>query len=537
MSTAVTTASAFPDLRPKVAAQRHPIYNLLLEEWIKLGNVREGTGGFKDGTYLVAHPREWEDHTTTNPVKPTKKLKARRALARYENLASAILEAKKSALFRESPNRRVGAGPPAKGQDPSELEQWWENVDGNGTHIDDAIPAWWDLAATFGHVVLYFELPTAGVTPAGQVETAADQGWPYVRVYTPLDVLNWLADENGRIISLKVVEAVQAETYTELQPTLHYRVRIINETGWELYDYKTGKALAKGKHQLGRVPFVYLYGKRRAILGDVGQSVLGDPRNYIDVFNLISELRELLRNQTFSFINLPLGTGADAMGVEQAQTLLGQQTGTMNVLFSGGPASVLSGDAANVTAYQEEIQQTKRTIYRETGVTWESDSKDAEAKGSLVLKREEMNTRLAAYADECQQAEYQLAQLWYRWKHGADTGAETLKKDEVTIQYPEHFGATPFDEVLQQVQAAQNVGMPALFLKELRKAIVTKFEGMANLTPKQIEAIHAAIDSAPDDLTPQEQAKQRLEGTMQILKQGGKVGVGALKAGQPKAAA
>jgi hypothetical protein len=395
-------------------------------------------------------------------------------------------------------------------------------VDGKGTHIDDAIPAWWDLAATFGHVVLSFELPSNEPPADDTSSTAADQGWPYVRVYTPLDVLNWLTDDNGQIISIKVVEAVQATSYSELKPVTQYRVRTIDEKGWSLYDFKSGKAIRQGAHQLGRLPCVFLYGKRRAILSDVGQSVLGDPRLYIDVFNLTSELRELLRNQTFSFINLPLGTGPDAMGVEQAQALLGNQTGTMNVLFSGAAASVLSGDAANVTAYQEELQQTKRTIYRETGVQWESDTKDAEAEGSLTIKREEMNTRLAAYADECQQAEYGLVDCWYRWKYGADSGPTKLDEDEVTIHYPERFSATPFDEVLQQVQAAQSVGMPALFLKELRKSLVTKFEGMANLTPAMIDQIMDAIDAAPDDPTPAERMQQRMEIMDKAVKMGGK---------------
>jgi len=519
MTVLSTASTAFPDLGPKVAAARHPIYDLLQDEWITLGHVREGTGGFKDGTYLVAHPREWEDHTAITPVKPGKKLKARRAIARYENLASAILEAKKSALFREQPNRRIGDG---QSDELGELEQWWDDVDGKGTHIDDAMPAWWDLAATFGHVVLYFELPS-GPTPGEDAQTAADEGQPYVRLYTPLDVLNWLTDDNGQIISIKVVEAVQATSYSELKPVTQYRVRVIDETGWSLYDFKSGKTIERGEHQLGRLPCVFLFGKRRAILSDVGQSVLGDPRLYKDVFNLTSELRELLRNQTFSFINLPLGTGPDAMGVEQAQALLGNQTGTMNVLFSGAAASVLSGDAANVTAYQEELQATKRTIYRETGVQWESDSKDAEAEGSLTIKREEMNTRLAAYADECQQAEYALVDCWYRWRHGADSGPTKKDDDAVTIHYPERFSATPFDEVLQQVQAAQSVGMPALFLKELRKSLVTKFEGMANLTPQQVEEIMKAIDAAPDDPTPAERMQQRMQIMDAAVKGGGKV--------------
>lgn len=514
------------NLGPKVAANRHPVYDLLQDEWVKLGHVREGTGGFKDGTFLVAHAREWLDHTTVtansdgttttvvneNPRKASPKLKARRRLARYENVASAILEAKKAALFREQPTRRVGDEPKEANAQKTPLEQWWMNVDGRGTHIDDAIPAWWDLAATYGHVVLYFELPPEQPEPKeGEVRTAADDGWPYVRLYTPLDVLNWLCDENGEIISIKVQEAVEATSYSELKPVTQYRVRIIDQEGWKLYDSKTGAFLREGTHELGCLPVAFLYGKRRAILTDVGQSVLGDPRNYIDLFNLISEKRELERSQTFSFINLPLGTGPDAPTVEQAQAMMGKQTGTMNVLFSAGPASMLTADAENVKTYQEDIQQLKRDIYREAGVQWESDSKDAEAEGSLVVKREEMNTRLAAYADECEQTEYQLAELFYRWKVGADRAEKAMEADSVTIAYPSRFSAEPFETVLKQVQAAMSIGMPTEFLKAMRKALITKFEGMANLTPAEIKEIEAAIDNAEDDMSPTQLMKAKID--------------------------
>jgi len=524
--TTTAQTQTFPNLGPKVAANRHPIYDLLEDEWIKLGHVREGTGGFKDGTYLVAHAREWLDHTSVstaadgtttttvnpNPRKPSPKLKARRTLARYENVASAILEAKKAALFREQPVRRLGDDEKAADAPKAPLELWWENVDGTGTHIDDAMPAWWDLAATFGHVVLYFELPAAMPEQTdGEVRTAADDGWPYVRLYTPLDVINWLVDENGEIVSLKVQEAVAATTYNELKPVTQYRVRIINKEGWKLYDAKTGSAISEGTHELGCLPVAFLFGKRRAILSDVGQSVLGDPRNYIDLFNLTSEKRELERSQTFSFINLPLGTGPDAPTVEQAQAMMGKQTGTMNVLFSAGPAAILSADAENVKTYQDDIQQLKRDIYREAGVQWESDSKDAEAEGSLVVKREEMNTRLAAYADECEQTEYTLAELFYRWKMGAEGADKAMEKDGVTISYPQRFDAAPFDAVLKQVQAAMSIGMPTEFLKAMRKALIKKFEGMGNLTPTQVQAIEDAIDAAEDDMSPTQLMQAKIE--------------------------
>jgi len=533
------------NLGTKVAAQVHPLYLLMKETWTKLAHVREGTGGFlSDGndSYIVAHPREWLDHTasTTDPVtnatvtrlnpnprNPSPKLKARRKLARYENIAGAILESKKSVLFREQPTRRIGKDIKPKGDaKPTDLEAWWQNVDGNGTHIDDALPQWWDIAGTFGHTVLYMDV--SGET--GEATTAADVDQPYVRVYTPFDVLDWRRDENGKLVWIKLLEAVQAPNTIEGRGVTSYRVRVVDETSWKLYDYKTGKYASKGDHGFGCVPVAYLYAKRRSILEDIGESVLGDPRNHIDLFNLTSELRELLRNQTFSFINLPLGTGPDAMSVENAQAMMGQQTGTMNVLFSAQPAGILSADAANVAAYQEEIARVKREIYREAGVQWESDSKDAEAMGSLELKREEMTVRISQYADECQATEYQLVDLWYRARHGADVGPTKRETDEVQIHYPEHFAQTPFKDVLDEAAAAQTLGMPPLFLKELRKAMITKFEGMANLAPDILEKIAEAIDAAEDDPTPAERMRQKMELATKAVAAGGKPPGGDFKA-------
>jgi hypothetical protein len=175
-----------------------------------------------------------------------------------------------------------------------------------------------------------------------------------------------------------------------------------------------------------------------------------------------------------------------------------------------------------VQSYHDEISRVKREIYRETGVQWETDTKDAEAMGSLELKREDMNTRLAAYADECQQAEYALVELWYRASYGADGWEAKLESDQVTIHYPERFSATPFDEVLKQVEAAQAIGMPAEFLKALRKAIVTKFEGMGNLTPEQLKVINEAIDNAPDDPTPAERMRMKMDIMTKAAQMGGK---------------
>ena len=121
-------------------------------------------------------------------------------------------------LFRETATRRVGD----EGSDePTEVERWWEDVDSLGNSIDDMMPMWWDLAATFGHCALYFEAPEV------EVMTAADQVQPRVRAYTPLDIINWLTDERGQIIAVKLAEAIPFNEFTETSGVYKHSARSV----------------------------------------------------------------------------------------------------------------------------------------------------------------------------------------------------------------------------------------------------------------------------------------------------------------------
>lgn len=526
MPTTTSTVGGLQDLGTKVATYQHPTYVTFAPRWRKAVHVREGLGGFLDGTYLVAHPREWLDHSlpvkgedgktivsyspNPNPKKPSAKLKERRALARYENFAATIVDQTKAALFREAPTRKVGERTDAEKQ-PSDLERWWEDVDGKGTHIDDFVKLAWDAAATEGYVYIYMDRPAEperGAETDTAPKTAADAKFPFLRLYTPLDVPDWLVDDQGFLSAVKFQEAPPRDSF-EVKVDDKARIRTVTDTRWALYDSE-GKAINAGDHLMGRLPVVILYAKQRPNVPVVGESVIGDPQLYIDLYNLTSELRELLRKQTFSILNIPLGTGQDAMTVEQAQALLGASTGTGNVLFSGSAAQYITADAQNVAAYQDERRELLRHIYRLASIAWESDSQDAEAEGSLKLKREDMNQALAGYADECEKTEYALAELFYRAVYG-DTGEQKFENDKILIQYPQTFDMTPFDVVLAQAQAAMTLGMPSAFLKELRKRLIPKF--LPDLAPDELKDLQQAVDEMPDDLTPDEKLKARMEAT------------------------
>lgn len=477
------------------ATSTHPQYALFAPVWRKLADCYDGTGGFMDGTYLVAHPREWDDYTATNPRKPSKKLKARRAIARYENVAQTILDQVKAALFRGTVSRVIG-----KDSDTTEahpLGKWWTNVDGYGCSIDDYMASSWIPCGLFGHAAHLMDRDATTEQPL----TRADAGPLYLRTYTALDLADWITNDAGVLTAVKLLEVEPRTDIEQPATTELLRVRYVTETEWKLISSQ-GTDISGAPHDFGRLPVVVQYAKRRALSTVLGQSVLHDPQLYIDLYNLTSELRELLRNQTFSILNVVLGTGAETIPMQQAiEMLTASPIGTENVLFSAAASGFITADASNVKAYQDERDKLLRTIYRLAGVPWESDSRDAEAEGSLKLKREDMNQVLADYADECEKAEYQFVELWFRAEYG-ERWKDELDKAEVQIRYPDTFDVTPFAELLEQAQAASALDLPASAMKEIRKRVIAKF--LPDATP----AIIAEIDKELDQLA-KEEPKQR----------------------------
>jgi hypothetical protein len=467
----------------------HPVYTTWKTTWEKLVHIYDGSGGFLDGKYLVAHPREWKDHEATTPRQPTKKLIARRKLARYENVAGTLLDQKRAALFRESITRTVGKSDKS---DPHPIELWWKDVDGAGCSITDWMADAFTFAALFGHVGHYMDRASAETA-----KTAADQAQPFLRLYTPLDIPDWRLDDQGRLIAVRLMEAAPELDPTKPHISGQYRERLVTEDGWQLFDRtKFGlvtETTTGDEHTFGCVPFVIQYAKRRKLEQLIGQSVLGDPNLYIDLYNITSEIRELLRGQTFGITVVKLGTGDAATPIEKAQLMLGQQKGVENIMFTPDGAEYIQPDSTNVTVYQKERQELLRFAYRQAAVPWETDSQDAESEGSLKLKREDMNQVLAAYGDECEKAEIEIAKLWFRAEYGVDGWEKKFEEAEVVIRYPDNFDVTPFAEILEQTQAAVTLPMGARFTAEMCKRLVPRF--IPDLPLDVQDAIEKEIDA------------------------------------------
>lgn len=473
----------------------HPLYQRWRDIWTTLLDVFEGAGGFLDESkpYLIAHPREWLDHSTPiydangnllrfevnrTPSQPSPKLVERRKLARYENIAATLIEQLMGLLFRVKPERSFGAEKPG-GVTP--MTAFWQDADGLGTSWDDLLKEAWGPCAAFGHLWGYVD-----VDPE-------DSRKAVVRWYTPIDVPDWLVDERGRLISVKFLEAAPRETYKKLvtASSVDIRVREVTAEGWRL-THRNGKLINEGTHDFGVVPAFVLYAKRRAMTPFIGRSVLGDPQLYIDLYNLISECRELLRKQTFSILNIPIGDAAG--GVQREQQLIGQQSGTGNILFTTNSAQMLSPDNANVESYHNHIDRLTRLIYRLAVVAWEADGGPAESAESRKIKRQDLNAILAGYADELQRVDRFVTSLVYRAYYG-DAADRWETNDQLTIRYPDTFDTPDLTAIVKQFSDALALDLGPTASGEVRKRAARII--LPDTDETVMDAIDADINGTP----------------------------------------
>jgi hypothetical protein len=251
------------------------------------------------------------------------------------------------------------------------------------------------------------------------------------------------------------------------------------------------------------LPVVFLYAKRRALTPIIGKNVTGDPDLHIDLYNLISEVRELLRTQTFSILNVPIGTDQGA-SVEREMGIMGRQSGTANVLFSTQPAQYVTPEGTNVEVYHEHIDRLVRMIYRLASCPWESDSKDAEAEGSMQLKRQDMQNTLKKYAGELQRADDRLTELFYRAMHGEKGWQRVRDKDGLSVAYPDTFEVPDFEQVAKEATALIGIEPGETASKEIKKRVTFAYlndidADMRQQISAEIEAVKVETEAEKRD--------------------------------------
>ncbi len=433
----------------------HPQYDAWVKEWIF--HIRSYLGGtlYKKADYLLQHPFE----SAAN-------YRRRKEIAYYYNYCGPIVDIFVSHLYRRSANRDFGA----LASDPL-FKSFLRDADHEGSSFTQFMRDAQRFASVYGRVSILVDSPeNYAMTRA---EAISEDIRPYVSLVTPENLLDWSFTRlpSGKPVLDKVKIREGENTY-----------RIWTRELWELWEVEreSGEVRLRGfgEHGLGRVPVVTLYNKRSGIkmLGTSDLQDIADINK--NIYYLCSDAKEIIENTAFPMLAMPYSkTGSDE----------DREIGPRNIL-QYDPAEPnakpywLEPPHSSLTEIREWVRQDIAEIHRIAklgGVRSAEDFSHTRSGIAIELEYQQLYATLAEKADNIEQAESAVLDLWARWSGGRFDGF---------IDYPDDFSVRDMARDLDNAMKAQSAVVDSkTFRKELQKKIA------ATVLPKMEESLKAVI--------------------------------------------
>lgn len=467
--------------RTQVLASTHDEYTANSDNWTILLHAFEGSGGFADGSYLWPYRAETREDFTQ-----------RRKMARYHAYVETVIDLYTRHVFTQEPKRST---------DNPDLAAWWQDVDGHGTDITSYLRRSVALALAAGHAgILMDATPDEPTGPA----KADQRSRPFLTLYDATAILDWRTQRNV-VTGVKLCEAPPEVSITDA-PEDDDRLLLWDEEGWARFTTK-GDLVDGDTPGLGLVPFEVLRPKPSILHPFCGRPLFSNAKIVQALFNRMSELDEVLRNQAFSLLTVSVGPEGD---VESAKKQVGSEMGTTRALVVQGEADYISPDMAIPERLNGNISQIIRELYRVAHMRYERDSLQAESAEAIRLQFKELNEMLQGIASELQRVELRLARFFFAWTSPTPEQAEAnFDAANVSISYPDEFFLSDLRLDLDAWAQAIAMDLGDTMTKRLKKKAVRRIE--PEIPVEDAEAIDAEIDAQPSAETQVQAAANKLQ--------------------------
>ena len=409
------------------------------------------------GGNLFKHPKEL-----------TQDYNRRLEMSYYYNFCAPVIDIYSDHLFKEAVDEDWGSI-------QTTIDQVADNIDRKGSSIQEFRREIADMAQTYGHVFVIVDSPEYSpeeiITLADQIETRA---FPYLTIYTPDNVINWALDEFGRPYWVLLREYHESNTDPEQfdktkQGKCYYR--LWTRDMWQLYDHEYN-LVDEANHPVGEVPISCFYDKKskktRAFLGI--SSIADIAFIARDVYNSCSELRQILRDQTFAFLAIQGTSG------EYSELEMGTGKGLLYPMDRNVPQYV-SPPSDNARTYFDHIDRQVSKIFQlaklDSGgvsgkVSIPSNQQGVADQQSGVSKAwdfNQTNSALSSKSSNLEDGEIRVWQLFAKWEG---------KEWDGTIQYSNDFSVSSLDADLREAESAARVQLGKTYDIEIRTAIQRK---------------------------------------------------------------
>ena len=415
-----------------------------------LKDAYEGSGGFQDGTYLFQHKREQAAAYET-----------RKSIAYYLNYLQPTVNSHVDPIFRKEPARTTS---------DAFMTEFLGDVDTKGTPMTKFMKHAGFAAKLMGVAAIVMDNAKEEKKAKTAADALATRQFPYAYVVTKDNFTKWKTDRLGNLKYFAYSEPYQDPNEGEVSAasiaenikqsdsaSAEIQYRIWTPTEWAVCD-KDGGIIESGDNPLGRVPVTLLYGKS-VLPGklDVESMFYPIAKTNLRLFNLCSELDEILRNQAFSILIYPhkdpssLTIGVNnAMGFDGAESKFAPSF----IAPPSGPAEWL----------MKHIDRLIQEMYRMAMLTHLSGGTDESRTGAAkAWDFEATNKVLADFAANCYYTEVQMAKLFAMW----------TSKDPATfdfsVRYSSDFSIRDTEQELKEAAQALQLQIGGQYDIEIKK--------------------------------------------------------------------
>jgi len=355
---------------------------------------------------------------------------------------------------------------------PNELYQLVaDDVDGKGNAIDVFFQQFIVEAKARGSMLLLVDMPTT--TAQTLADQIAGRRVPYWTSIPPESLTDYLVGDNGRF---------ERVSFLGNYPEDGKRVECIwtfDMTGWEAREKNGPRVFETGEHGLDECPVLAF-----AETGDFPSfgpfSAIADLAKRL--FNLDSELDEILRSQTFSLLTMQVPAESTAEQKLAAANAAGVTISASNLLTHTGatPAFIAPPDGP-ARVYLDRIEMMNKQI-DEIGLNVATVNQQ-ESGIAMQMRFQAINAELARFSQRMQDLEARAWELTRKW---------LSLSQPVDVQWPRDFNLADVEQELKVLRDMQSAGLPREIIAEQQKRVVSvQFSGL------DIEAqqrINAAID-------------------------------------------
>lgn len=430
-----------------------------------IGHALHGDGYFRPSIFYDAYDRAYdvsESYLIRYPRESLEKFARRNELAFYSSPMFRVVSKFISYINSKPVMREWGS---------DIFEQIADNCDGKNNNID---VFWQDFtveAKARGSMLLLVDMPREiEGTLADQLQ---DRQLPYWTPIFPELVKKYRLGDDGKFDFVEFTGNLTIDN-EEVPVVWHF-----DREQWWVENMEEEK-LDQSEHPLGECPIISF-----TEFGDYpcfgAFSPIADLAKRL--FNLDSELDEILRAQTFSILTMQVPEDTTDEQRLEAARAVGESIGTSNLMMhTGSTPAFIAPESGPAQIYLQRINQVQEQI-QDIGLVV-AVPEQQESGIAMEMRFHAINSELAKFCVRMEDLERRAWELTAKWM-----GVEAPPQ----IGWPRDFNIADVEKELMMLEAMQRTAMQDdVIVEQQKKIVATQFSGYEN---DKIEDLFDAIES------------------------------------------